>query len=81
MDLEIEGFSATQRTIIGSGAARDRDQRIQSQGGGGGTNAMLTPYTPRAQHHRCGLCYKFCGSTQSKMDAWYNIRKQSVLRQ
>ena len=61
MDFEIEGFSATQRTIIGSGLRvleisasiiREED----------GPNTTLTPYTPRAQHQQCGLYCKHCAS-------------------
>jgi hypothetical protein len=65
IDFEIEGFSATQRIIIGSGlraleisASKAKEEE--------GPYATLTPYTPRAQHHQCELCCKLCASTQSK---------------
>jgi hypothetical protein len=65
MDFEIEGFSATQRTIIGSGlrALEISASKVKEEER---AYATLTPYTPRAQYRECGLCCKLWVSTQSE---------------
>ena len=58
MDFEIEGFSATQRTIIGSGLRALRISASEAKEEEG-PNAMLT-------HHQCEPYCKLCASTQSR---------------
>jgi hypothetical protein len=66
IDFEIEGFSATQRTIIGSGLQALEISASKAKEEDEGPNVTLTAYTPRAQHHQCEMCCKLCASTQSK---------------
>lgn len=59
IDFEIEGFSATQRIIIGSGLRALDISRSNSQGGGDELGA--TPIMPPIVS---GLCCRLCASTE-----------------
>jgi hypothetical protein len=50
MDFEIEGFSATQRTIIGSGLRALEISASKAKEEEEGPNATITPYTPHVHN-------------------------------
>lgn len=66
IDLEIDGFSATQRTFIGSGMQALEVSTSNNGGRGTEPQAMLIPSTLRHDTFNSSQRSKLCASAQSE---------------